>query len=157
LEGGELKATATTDQSIVARVADLFAAHASSMAVKCHSGVFVTTLTSMSKKRMRELLPEHLTSPVLEMESAAVAAVAASAGIPFVGVRTVSDDAGEELGFEIAEFTDAALRISPVKVMLTILRRPAIIPQLLRLARNTRVAGKNLAAALQVLAEEHHV
>jgi adenosylhomocysteine nucleosidase len=82
------------------------------------------------------------------MESAAIARVAAEHGIPFIGLRTVSDPFDEELGFTLDEFCDDQLRIRIPKVLLTIVRKPRIIPQLIRLARNSRVAGASLSHAV---------
>lgn len=112
-------------------------------------GSFITTRAIVVKAVLAGTLPADLPTPVLEMESAAVAAVAAAAGVPFIGLRTVSDDAAEELGFTLDELTDRQFQISIPKVLVTCLKRPRIIPQLARLARNSAVAGKALGRALQ--------
>jgi adenosylhomocysteine nucleosidase len=116
-------------------------------------GTFVTTGHSVAKGEINLLLPAELEHPVLEMETAAVAAVAETAGIPCAALRTVSDPADEELGFTLEEITDPSLRLMPAKVALLILKRPRIIPQLCRLASNVRLAGRNLAQALTLLLE----
>ena len=69
--------------------------------------------------------------------------------MPFLGLRTISDDAGEELGFSLDEMTDSQLRISIPRVLFTCLKKPRIIPQLARLAGNSGRAGKSLGTALQ--------
>jgi adenosylhomocysteine nucleosidase len=66
-------------------------------------------------------------------------------------VRTISDPWDEELDFTIDEFCDDTMRIRPAKVLATILRRPRIIPQLIRLARNSRVAAAGLAKTMRRL------
>jgi adenosylhomocysteine nucleosidase len=86
---------------------------------------------------------------VVEMESAAIALVAGENGIPFVALRTVSDPFGEELGFALDEFCDDRMRIRIPKVLFTIARKPRIIPQLIRLARNSRVAATSLSLAME--------
>jgi adenosylhomocysteine nucleosidase len=88
------------------------------------------------------------------METAAVARIAAASGIPLVAVRAISDGADEELGFTIDEFTDREMNISAWKVLRTVAARPRIIPQLIRLARNADVAGRNLAIAVIALLEK---
>jgi len=85
------------------------------------------------------------------MESVAVARTAATAGVPFLGLRTISDDAGEELGFSLDELTDSQLRISILRVLFTCLKKPRIIPQLARLAGNSGKAGKTLGATLNLI------
>ena len=85
------------------------------------------------------------------MESAAVARVAASHGIPFLAMRAISDPWDEEMDFTIDEFCDDSMRIRPARVLATILRRPRIIPQLVRLARTSRVAAGGLARGMERL------
>jgi adenosylhomocysteine nucleosidase len=104
----------------------------------------------MRKSRLAALLPADAPFPVVEMESAAVAQLAGENGIPFVGMRTVSDPFDEELGFSLAEFCDDRMRIRIPKVLLTVARRPRIIPQLIRLARNSRVAAASLSQAVEL-------
>lgn len=114
-------------------------------------GCFITGDGILDKRQLAEILPNGVNRPVVEMESAAVARVAAEHGIPFLGVRAVSDPWNEELGFSINEFCDEGMRIRPLKVLATVIRRPRIIPQLLRLARNSRIAAKELGMTLERL------
>jgi adenosylhomocysteine nucleosidase len=83
------------------------------------------------------------------MESAAIAMIAAENGIPFVGIRSVSDPADEELGFALDEFCDGQMRIRIHRVLYTVMKKPRIIPQLFRLARNSRIAGTELSKAVK--------
>lgn len=117
-------------------------------------GTFVTTDGILNKQRLAELLPADTPHPVVEMESAAIARVADSHAIPFLGIRAISDAWDEELGFAIDEFCDDQMRIRPVKVLATILRRPRIIPQLIRLAAGSRVAAARLAEAIGLLLQQ---
>lgn len=114
-------------------------------------GMFVTTSTIMPKRRLAALLPAHLPFPVVEMESAAIARAALENGIPFCGIRAVSDPFDEELEFSLDEFCDNHMRIRIPKVLFTIARKPRIIPQLVRLAHNSRIAGNNLKQAMERL------
>lgn len=111
-------------------------------------GLFATTTAIMQKTRLAALLPADAPYPVVEMESAAIALLAGENGIPFVGLRTVSDPFDEELGFALDEFCDERMRIRIPRVLLTVARKPRIIPQLVRLARNSRVAAANLSQAM---------
>ena len=114
-------------------------------------GLFASTAVIMPKGRLAVLLPADAPYPVVEMESAAIARLAGENGIPFVGLRTVSDPFDEELGFSLDEFCDERMRIRIPKVLLTIARKPRIIPQLIRLARNSRVAAGSLSQAVEQL------
>ncbi|TWJ32927.1 phosphorylase family protein [Geobacter argillaceus] len=123
---------------------------------RCHLGTFITAAETMPKAALRGKLPENTETPVLEMETAAIARVACEHGIPFLAIRAISDDCDEELGFTVAEFCDANLRIRPVKVLSTILKRPGIIPQLIRLARNSKLAAEALATGIINYLEQSH-
>jgi adenosylhomocysteine nucleosidase len=114
-------------------------------------GAFVSCDQILNKRELARRLPSCAINPVVEMESAAVARIAASHGIPFLAMRAISDPWDEELDFTIDEFCDDAMRIRPARVLATILRRPIIIPQLVRLAGNSRVAAAGLARGMERL------
>jgi adenosylhomocysteine nucleosidase len=121
---------------------------------RVYGGTFVTTAEIRNKIEIASIIPAWAPNPVLEMETAAVAKAAANESVPLLAVRGVSDDAGEELGFSLSEFTDEKLQIRTGKVLLAVARKPWIIPQLLRLAKNSKKAGKNLALAITALLED---
>jgi adenosylhomocysteine nucleosidase len=115
------------------------------------NGLFVSTKTIMNKSLLAALLPANAPCPVVEMESAAIALAASENGIPFIGLRTVSDPFDEELGFSLDEFCDDRMRIRIPLVLLTIARKPRFIPQLFRLARNSRIAAASLSRSIERL------
>jgi adenosylhomocysteine nucleosidase len=114
-------------------------------------GEFITSDKILEKKQLAALLPQNICRPVAEMESSAVARVAAEHGIPFLGVRVISDPWSEDLGFSINELCNENMRISPKLVAATILKRPRLIFQFIRLYRNSRIAAKNLGLAIERL------
>lgn len=118
-------------------------------AQRVFGGAFISTPVIMEKARIAAMLSTDVPHPVVEMESAAIALIATENGIPFVGIRSVSDPADEELSFSLDEFCDDQKRIRIPLVLLSIMRKPGIIPQLLRLARNSRIAGASLAQAVE--------
>ncbi|WP_298435554.1 phosphorylase [Geobacter sp.] len=111
-------------------------------------GQIITSRKILVKNALALRLPRELDAPVLDMETAAVAEIAGRYTIPLVALRAVSDDAREELSFTLDEFTDHDLNIRVTKVLATILRKPWIVHQLIRLARNTSTAGATLADAV---------
>lgn len=119
--------------------------------INIHQGTFITTGEIIGKRMLAGLLPTGAAHPVLEMESAAVARVAHGMNVPFAAIRAISDGADEELGFSIADFTDREMRIRTWKVLWTLARKPGILPQLLRLGKNSRRAGENLATAVMAV------
>ncbi len=115
-------------------------------------GTFASTATITSKSALAGILSGRYPCPVVEMESGAIVAIAAENSVPLLAIRAVSDCAAEELAFSLDEFCDADLRrIRPAKVLLTILRKPYIIPQLLRLSRSSRRAAESITSALYAL------
>lgn len=116
------------------------------------AGTFVSTSIITSKSRLAGTLPCRYATPVVEMESGALAIIAAENSIPLLAIRAVSDTAAEELGFSLDELCDPDMRrIVPYRVLLTTLRKPRIVPQLVRLAFSSRRAAAGLTAAFSRL------
>jgi adenosylhomocysteine nucleosidase len=113
------------------------------------AGTFVSTPVIRTKRGLAETLAGAYPHPVVEMESGAVAIVAAENHIPLLALRSVSDTAAEELGFSLAEFCSADMRrIRPYNVLVKVLQNPRIIPQLVRLSRSSRRAAASLTVVM---------
>ena len=97
----------------------------------------------IEKKRLGKL---HQADAV-DMESATVAEVCARAGVPFLAGRAVSDTVETRLSPELVKLLSGG-RVSPWKAAAAILRRPLLLGEFLRLARDTRRASRNLATVL---------
>ena len=110
---------------------------------------FVTVERVLSKAGMTGRFAED--PAVVEMESTAVAAAAYGRGVPFLGLRAISDESTQEIDWEPDAVVDRAGRVSAAKVMGAVLRRPILLGSLPRLWRSSRVAGRDLAAALTAL------
>ena len=122
--------------------------------ITVYGGVFITCTEIKNKLEMAYLVPSWVKNPVLEMETAAVAMAAAKGGVPLMALRGVSDDAVEELGFSISELYDNKMNLRIGKVLLAVVRKPWLIPQMFRLSKNSRKAGDNLALAITSLLED---
>lgn len=144
LEDGSLREAPAPDAALNDRLFQL----AQASAIRVFRGTFVTSARITGKEVASALLSRQEAHPVLEMETAAIAEVAARAGIPVVALRGISDPADEELAFSLEEFTDSNLNLKISRVLATVLARPRIIPQLIRLSGNARKAGNNLALCL---------
>ena len=97
----------------------------------------------------RRLGHEH-DAVAVDMESAIVAQRCADRAIPFGALRAISDPVEMELSCDLVSlFGDARPSISRVAGALC--DRPALVKEMWRLARNTRVAAKALAATLNAL------
>ena len=137
---------------LLSSIGQIFVARQAAGGKRTVEGAFVSTPTIMSKRRLAGMLSGHYPNPVVEMESGAIAIIAAEHSIPLLAIRAVSDSATEELGFSLDEFCDPDMRrIRPYKVLLTALRKPRIIPQLVRLSCSSRRAAESITAAFSRL------
>lgn len=85
----------------------------------------------------------------VEMEAAGVAAAAQAYSLPFSCLRVVSDTASEGFGIDLNQTRDAQGRFSTSKIVLSALRRPwRGVPELLRIARRSRLASARLGECL---------
>lgn len=87
------------------------------------------------------------TALAVDMESAELARQCAARGLSFGAVRAVSDAADEALDPRLAAVV-AGGKARPWRLASFFIRRPALMGQLLRLARATRLAADHLAPIL---------
>jgi adenosylhomocysteine nucleosidase len=114
------------------------------------SGTIVTTPGSQTISRR----PPEFTHPVLEMETGAVARVASARHIPLLALRAISDTPAEPIPFPIEEIYDEEYRLRTGRMIGDILRRPGLLPRLLRVERNARRAEENAAVAVSTILAE---
>jgi len=91
---------------------------------------------------------------VLDLESAAVAQVAWAEGLPFLGLRAITDAASEEIPDFLAPAGSVAGEPGPVGVLDALgwlAADPRRLVELVRLWRHSRLAADRLAAALMAL------
>ena len=81
----------------------------------------------------------------VDMESLAVAMVAHDRAVPFIAVRVIVDAAGDALPPAVTAAADAAGHLKLRPLVLGLLRSPAQLGALLRLARCYRAASRSLA------------
>jgi len=92
--------------------------------------------------------PPQLTNPVLEMETAGIASAAAEKGIPVLSLRAISDGPRAPIPFNLEQMLDEQDNLRNGEIIKTILGHPGILPQLVRMGRNSRQAADNAAIAL---------
>jgi len=114
---------------------------------------FLSSDKILNKRELAGKLPSDISNPVLDMETWAVARLAAQMEIPLLAIRAISDAGDEELDFSLDRFTDDEMNIRISRVLGTVVRTPRIIPQLIRLAVNSRIAGRNLAVSVKAILE----
>jgi nicotinate-nucleotide adenylyltransferase len=88
---------------------------------------------------------------LVDMESRAFAACAEAAGLRWGIVRGISDGARETLPAELAGFVDARGETSIARVVAALLRRPSLLPALMRIGRTSRRAMRNASFTVDAL------
>jgi adenosylhomocysteine nucleosidase len=81
------------------------------------------------------------------MESAVFAQRCTQAGLPFACVRAISDTVDTSLSPALTTLL-AGGSASTWRVLAALARRPALLPELMRLARDTKTASRQLGLAL---------
>jgi hypothetical protein len=94
----------------------------------------------------RALAAEH-DAGVVDMESAPIAEACRRAGMPFGCVRAVSDDCATPLSPQLVSCLSGG-RVAPLRLLAATASSPRLVPQMWRLARQTRRAADQLALAL---------
>lgn len=89
---------------------------------------------------------------IVDLESGAVARVAAAHGLPFAVWRAVCDPAGRALPEAALVALDPAGRIAPFRLLRALLARPSEIPALWALGREARAARAALVGGVGDLA-----
>jgi len=107
-------------------------------------GTAITTRGSQVVPQQLEEMPH----PVLEMETAGIAQVAAEIGIPLVSIRSVSDGPQSPIPFDLEAILDEKYNLRIGKLLILVLRRPQIIFQSRQMMKNSRKAADHAARAL---------
>jgi hypothetical protein len=97
-------------------------------------------VTRAEQKRQLENQAE-----AVDMESYTILAEAARCGVPAVAIRSIGDTVDFDLPYDFESARDARGQIRVGAVISQVLRKPSGLPDLLRLARNTRFASRRLA------------
>lgn len=110
-------------------------------------------VTMVSSSRVARTVEEKRrlgeAAEAVEMESFAVLDAAAARGVPAAAIRAVSDAVDDELPLDFGLIFDAAGRVRGRAVAGQLVRKPAAIGGLMRLADASRRAARNLAEFLE--------
>lgn len=101
-------------------------------------------IATATEKRELGLLHDAI---AVDMESAAVAQVCNENRIPWAAVRVISDMVDTELSSEMIKLVNGG-KVSIAKTMRALLRKPSLLKEFRRLARDTRIASERLAQFL---------
>lgn len=99
-------------------------------------------------------LPAHvfrLPHPVLDLETAPLAALARARGLPLLAVRAVTDAGGEEIQPFLADLINRWQRVPLSRLLPALAADPRRVDHCLHLWRRARLAGDCLARALYLI------
>ena len=104
------------------------------------------TVSAVAQPECKAALWQAGAGVSVNMEDYWAAVAAADAGIPFAAVRAVLDTAGQALPEYLADETGGG--VSKARIAATLPIHPGRAPELVRLARQSRLAAQRLAAGV---------
>jgi adenosylhomocysteine nucleosidase len=97
-------------------------------------------------------LAETHDADAVDMESAAIEELCSARGIPFQAIRAVSDTTDATLSAELVRLLSGG-DASVWQACWALVKKPSLLPEFLRLARDTKLASRNLAEVLMKVTE----
>ncbi|MEN4053475.1 MULTISPECIES: 5'-methylthioadenosine/adenosylhomocysteine nucleosidase [Sulfurimonas] len=85
---------------------------ASEMGVDVKEGIIATGDQFIASEERKEFIAETFKADALEMEGASVAVVCDALGVPFFILRSISDSADMDAGFNFEEFVESSAKVS---------------------------------------------
>ncbi len=116
-------------------------------------GSILTLTKQVKKSAIKKILPPEFSHPVCDMETYPLAKLSLERGLPFLAVRSIIDTLDEEIPPEFFGVTDGPGRYRFSRALGILLSNPSLIPQSIKIGRNSETASKNLWLAIQSLIE----
>jgi len=110
----------------------------------CHTGTLLTLPAAVTEPQHKQQLASAHMAQAADMESVAIASVAAQAGLPFVAVRVVLDDCRQSLPEAITASCDGYGDVKPMALLRACGRQPGLLLELVALARSRSRAAASL-------------
>ena len=112
-----------------------------------HRGRLLTVHPLAATPLDKQQLGERHQAYAVDMESSVFARRCTKAGVPFACVRAISDEMATPLSPALASVLSGG-SASPWRLVKAVARNPGLVPELLRLARDTKIAATQLGLAL---------
>jgi nucleoside phosphorylase len=106
-----------------------------------------TAITTRGSQVLMQSL-EEMAHPILEMETAGIAQVAAEMAIPLVSVRSISDGPQAPIPFDLESVLDEEANFLIGPMLRMVLRNPQIVFQSGQIVQNSRKAADHAARAV---------
>jgi len=114
--------------------------------IDLHTGLLAESKAVLASPSEKRALFARSGAIAVDMESAAVVAVAHQAGVPFVAIRAIADRADLTVPRSVMRSLDAFGRLRPLRFFRELFVHPNDLFSLIRLARHFRTAQSSLAA-----------
>ena len=114
-------------------------------------GKIATSPTLLSTPAQKKTFFEKTGALAVDMEGDIVKAAIKTTYDPIIHLRVISDSATDELDPRILGFVDELGRVKPLKLIVALLRSPSLLPKLVRLGRQVKMASKCLTQVIQYL------
>ncbi len=111
---------------------------------QCRAAPLLGSPVALSTPADKQAAAQRYGAVAVDMESAAVAAVAAAHRKPLLVVRAIADEAGDVLPLPLQQAVDVLGRPRPWKMLGTLLSHPGLLPVLPGLARRMQLATRAL-------------
>ncbi len=115
--------------------------------IPAYRGAIITVRKAVLSARNKQALFTKTNALAVDMESAAVAAVANNAGLPFFALRAVCDATTRSVPIEIFDCLNQAGRVRLLHLFRMLLIRPALVSDLLRTRKDFNAALATLGRA----------
>jgi adenosylhomocysteine nucleosidase len=113
-------------------------------------GKLLTSAKAIGSLDDKATLFRQTGAAAVDMESLAIAEIAQTHQLPFIAVRVIVDSAGDALPRAVTAAADSEGHLQVWRLMGALMRTPADLAPLLRLARRYRAANRSLAAVARV-------
>ncbi len=118
--------------------------------MRVHFGKLLTTDEMVLRADAKQRLGAATGALSVDMETSAVARVAAERGIPMVAIRCISDNSHENLPEQFNDFFVLG-QLQPGRVISVCLGHPRVIAGLARLGYRAYTSGRNLAQFIELM------
>ena len=135
-----------TNSTDADRVAEFMNAMSSQRRVRV--GPIHTAKELVGSARAKKQLYKETNAIAVDMENAYTRQLADRRKVPWLGIRAISDTAFENISSKVVHFVDGSGTVRPWDLTLSLARKPMLIPQLIRLGRNTQSATRHLSDAI---------
>ena len=105
----------------------------------------------VAAETVKRLLPAEIAFPVCDMETFPLVETARQRQLPFLGVRSITDRADEEIPRALLKVNDASGSYRFLRAVFLLLSKPRLIPAAIRLGRRGAVASENLWRAFEAV------